>query len=205
MFGFDLGLRRALVSAAALAGLSFAQAHAQSREIALRSSDGAIDFAGEFIELDGGYYVVRTTLGNLRVDSARVDCEGAACPPVKPANADIRFAGSNAFGFGVMPALLQGYATFLDTDASVERNDTQTDILSDFIAVGSFGDEIGTYLVSSTVSGDAFEALLRQSADFGMSSRRIETSAARALQLAGSTVRTTRTPSTSCQLDISSV
>jgi phosphate transport system substrate-binding protein len=180
-----LGLRHSLMTVATLAALGLAPATALSGEIALRSPDGAIDFEGEFLEFDDGYYVVRTALGDLRVSTARVDCEGAACPHVKPADADIRFAGSNAFGFGMMPALLQGYAAFLDSDASVVKNDTKTDTLADFVAVGGFGDEIGTYLVSSTVSGDAFDALLNRTAHFGMSSRRINPSEARALRDVG--------------------
>lgn len=176
---------RPLLTAALLAGTSLAATPTLSGEVALKSADGAVDFAGEFIALDAGHYVVRTTLGDLRVSTEQVDCLGADCPDVKASDADIRFAGSNAFGYGMMPALLQGYAEFLDTDASVELNDSQSDTLADFVAVGGFGDEVGSYLVSSTVSGDAFNALLTRDAHFGMSSRRINQSEARALARAG--------------------
>ena len=82
----------------------------------------------------------------------------------------------------MMPLLISGYASHLNAEASVVSTSTEGQILANFIGDGGFGDEIGSYLVTSTSSGDAFKTLLDGSAQVGMSSRRIRPAEARSLR-----------------------
>lgn len=180
-----LGMRRVVLAAIFLGGACVFPKSALTEEIALRSADGLIDFSGQFVALDDDHYIVRTALGELRVRADRVDCLESACPIIGGSNADVRFAGSNALGLGLMPLLLEGYASFLDANASFSDTRIASETLADLVAADGYGDGIGSYLVSSTVSGDAFEALLTERAHFGMTSRRITPTEARALRDAG--------------------
>lgn len=63
--------------------LSSGSALAQSNQVNLISPDGSVDIVGEFVEFSNDTYVVRTLLGDLRLSSSRVRCEGDACPAVE--------------------------------------------------------------------------------------------------------------------------
>ncbi|MFQ6549517.1 substrate-binding domain-containing protein [Aestuariibius sp. 2305UL40-4] len=154
-------------------------------EVALKSADGTVNLVGEFIEFADDNYVIRTALGDLRISAARVRCEGAACPDFETEEADVRIAGSDTVGLGMMPLLLSGYASHLEAEASVKATSTEGEILANFVSDGGFGDEMGSFLVNSTTSGDAFRALIDQTAQVGMASRRIRPQEARALRDAG--------------------
>lgn len=151
-------------------------------EVTLKSADGTVNLVGEFIEFVDDNYVIRTGLGDLRISASRVRCEGAACPTFDTASADVQIAGSDTVGLGIMPLLISGYAAFLDAEASIVTTDKQGEILANFIGDGGFGDEMGSYLVTSTASGDAFKTLLDGSAQIGMASRRIKPEEARSLR-----------------------
>ena len=173
-----------LAAATAVAAL-LAPCAATAGPIALTSPDGIISLSGEFVAVEDGHFVVETGLGQLRVASDRVACEGSACPMLDPADADVRLIGSQAIALGLMPLLLDGYAAHLD--AAVTLNDTGIDgrITGDLVAAGGFGDAIGRFLVEPTNSLDAFAALGDGRADLAMSSRRILPDEARALRNGG--------------------
>lgn len=154
-------------------------------EVALKSSDGTVNLVGEFVDFVDDNYVIRTALGDLRISAARVRCEGAACPTFDTAEADVVFAGSDTVGLGMMPLLISGYASYKDAEASVKATENEGEILANLVGDGGFGDDIGSYLVTSTTSGDAFKALVAKSAQLGMASRRIKPQEARDLKAAG--------------------
>ena len=79
---------------------------AQSNEVALKSADGTVNLTGEFIEFKDDSYVIRTALGDLRISASRVRCEGAACPTFETATADVKLAGSDTVGLGLLPLLM---------------------------------------------------------------------------------------------------
>lgn len=166
-----------LIAAAALSC-----AGAMASDVKLTSPDGIIDFSGDFIELLDDHYVVDTTLGRLRVAIDQVDCNGDACPLLRPEDADVRFAGSQGFALGMMPLLLEGYAAHLDAEANIRPTELQGQLLADFVAGDGYGDEIGRFFVEATSSQDAFDALREGRADLGMSSRRIRPAEARGLR-----------------------
>lgn len=154
-------------------------------EVALKSADGTVNLSGEFVEFKDDSYVIRTALGDLRISASRVRCEGEACPTFDTTSADVKFAGSDTVGLGLMPLLLTGYASFLNAEAALTNTETEGEVLASFVGDEGFGDEIGSYLVTSTGSSDAFTNLLENEAQIGMSSRRIRPAEARALRDAG--------------------
>jgi phosphate transport system substrate-binding protein len=156
-----------------------------ANEVALKSADGTVNLVGEFVDFKDDHYIIRTALGDLRISAARVRCEGDACPTFETATADIVIAGSDTVGLGLMPLMLSGYASHLDAEASIKATEQEGQIIANFVGDGGFGDEMGSYLVTSTTSGDAFKTLQGKTAQIGMASRRIKPAEARALKEAG--------------------
>lgn len=167
-------------SAAAFAVLMSSTA-AFADEVTLKSADGTVNLVGEFVDFKDDNYIIRTSLGDLRISASRVRCEGAACPTFDDVVAGVTISGSDTIGLGMMPLLMTGFAATLDADAEL-TNTGEGETLATLIADGGFGDEIGSYLVSATTDTDAFSSLLSGSANVGMSSRRITKEEARALR-----------------------
>ena len=153
--------------------------------VVLKSADGSINIEGDLVDFNDEFYVLRTTLGDLRVGVERVRCEGEGCPVVETVDADVKIAGSDTVGLGLMPLLMEGYASYLDAEASVIPTQTEGEVVASFVADGGFGDDLASYRVTSTSSGDAFTNLLEGNSHLGMSSRRITPAEARELKAAG--------------------
>ncbi|NJM83101.1 MAG: OmpA family protein [Tabrizicola sp.] len=170
------------VRAAGLAAIMLLPFGASAGEVALKSADGTVNLVGEFVEFKDDNYVIRTALGDLRIAASRVRCEGADCPVFETASANVTIAGSDTVGLGLMPLLMSGYGGFLNAEVSVTNTQVENQILASFIGDGGFGDDLGSILVTSTGSGDAFKTLLDGSASIGMASRRITPEEARALR-----------------------
>lgn len=171
--------------AAVIFGAGLIPTHVLSENVTLKSSDGTVNIVGEFVDFTDDHYVVRTGLGDLRIAASRVRCEGAACPVFETSTADVVISGSDTLGQGLMPLLMSGYASSLDAEASVISTDQAGEILANFVGDGGFGDELGSYLVTSTSSNAAFDALLAGEAEIGMSARRILPAEARKLKADG--------------------
>lgn len=177
-----LNIRKSAAVALVTFGAGMVPMSVLADEVTLKSADGTVNLVGEFIEFADDNYVIRTGLGDLRIAASRVRCEGAACPTFETASADVQIAGSDTVGLGMMPLLLSGYASYLDAEASVVATEKEGEILANLVGDGGFGDEMGSYLVTSTSSGDAFKTLLDGSAQIGMASRRIRPAEARELR-----------------------
>lgn len=175
---------KATVAALGLALAVTGTAHAQS--VTLKANDGSVSVEGELVEFADGFYQIRTDLGLLRLSAERVTCEGEGCPKIEQVVADLTFTGSNALGQGVMPLLLAGYASELNAEADVRNGPRAGTAIAELVGDGGFGAILGTYLIESTNSDDAFDALLENRAQVGMSARRITPVEARALRAAGS-------------------
>lgn len=182
---FTKPIARKALCAIVIAGASLLPFNAMADEVTLKSSDGTVNLVGEFVDFQDDHYIIRTGLGDLRIAASRVRCEGEACPVFETTSADVRFAGSETVGLGVMPLLLSGYASYLDAEASIVATENEGEILADMIGDGGFGEELDSYLVTSTSSGTAFQSLLDGSADIGMSARRIQPQEARDLKASG--------------------
>lgn len=184
----DLKIRnkqRSTLAALTLSTALLAPAALLAQEVTLKSADGTVNLVGDFIEFTDNNYVIRTGLGDLRISAARVRCEGAACPDFGTTEADVAIGGSDVIGDGVMPLLLSGYAANLGAEATVTTTGQAGQILAELVGEEGFGDPIGSYLVSSTTSNDAFRALLDNSIKVAMSDRRILPPEARSLRDAG--------------------
>lgn len=155
---------------------------AQSSEVTLKSADGTVNLVGEFVAFTDNNYIIRTGLGDLRISASRVRCEGAACPQFGDTTADVMIAGSDTVGDGVMPLLLSGYAAFLGAEVTQTATGNGNAFLAEMISDEGFGDPMGSYLVTSSGSNEAFQGLLDESAHIGMSARRILPPEARALR-----------------------
>lgn len=158
---------------------------ANAGEVTLKSSDGTVNITGEFLEFKDDNYVVRTPLGDLRISASRVRCEGNDCPTFDVTESTIHFTGSDTVGLGIMPLLLSGYAAELNAEISIANTQTKDEIMADFVGDEGYGDEIGSYLVSSKSTGTGFKTLLDDSGIVAMASRRIKPKEARSLRAAG--------------------
>ena len=174
-----------LVSSFALSAALITPAATMAGEVTLKSADGTVNLVGEFIEFTDNNYVIRTGLGDLRISASRVSCAGADCPDFGSTDADITIAGSDAIGTGVMPLLMSGYGAYLGAEATQTATGVDGQFVTEMVGDEGFGDPMGSYLISSTSSGDAFNALLDRSAQVGMSARRITPDEARALRADG--------------------
>jgi len=172
------------VAGIALASAFLVPSASLAQDVTLVSTDGTINVTGEFVAFENDTYVLRTALGDLRIASSSVICEGAACPTFDTVTADVSIIGSEAIGVGMMPLLMTGFAASLDADAEI-TNTSADETIATLISDGGFGDEIGSYQVSAVSDNAAFQALLDQSAMIGMSSRRITQDEARALRADG--------------------
>ncbi|MEM9247705.1 MAG: phosphate ABC transporter substrate-binding/OmpA family protein [Pseudomonadota bacterium] len=168
-----------------VAALGLGAGAAMANEVTLKSADGTVNLTGDFIEFVDDNYVIATPLGELRISAQRVRCEGAACPTFETATADVTIAGSDTVGEALMPLLMSGFAGDLDAEASILATSNPTDVIASFVGDAGFGDDLGSFLVRSTVSSDAFTSLLDGSAEVGMAARRITPPEARALRDAG--------------------
>lgn len=175
----SLGRVCTLLGATALAGTASAD------QVNLRSTDGTINLVGDLISFNEEYYLLQTELGDLRVSAEKVRCEGEGCPVFKEILPDVVIGGADTLTEGLMPLLLAGYATNADAEATTEKTQEQNAFAATLIGEGGFGDKIGTYLVQSASSDDAFTGLLENEIQVGMSSRRILPDEARALRAAG--------------------
>ncbi len=175
---------RAIVAAkvTALALALGASGAATAQEVTLKANDGSASIRGVLIEYADGFYRIETELGVLRLAGSRMVCEGDACPDLGTVDADLVFAGSNTIGQGIMPLLMAGWAYSMDAEADVQNGPLEGSTVANLVADAGFGDPIGTYMIQSSTSDDAFTALLDGRADVGMSARRIRPSEARALR-----------------------
>ena len=173
------------VRAAVIFGAGMLPTNVLADEVTLKSADGTVNIVGDFVDFADDHYVIRTGLGDLRIAASRVRCEGDACPVFETASADVTIAGSDTVGLGLMPLMMSGFASSLDAEASVIATEKEGEILANFVGDGGFGDELGSYLVTSTSSGDAFKTLLAGTAEIGMASRRIKPQEARELKADG--------------------
>jgi len=67
----------------ALASTAFCSV-AMAEPVVLVSNDGYTRLSGDLVRLDKKFYVVKTSVGQVRIPIADVSCEGAGCPDLTP-------------------------------------------------------------------------------------------------------------------------
>ncbi len=149
--------------------------------VRLFSVDSNLDIQGKLIDFDGEKYVIRTSLGDLNVAADLVKCEGADCP-TNTTNETVVLRGSSTIGETLIPLLVEGFAIEKNAAVDLKPKSSGNEIIASISSNAGFGDEIGSYLVHSSATVDAFTALQYQTAQIGMASRRINRDEARALR-----------------------
>lgn len=177
--------RKTLLSGLALLGAIALPTLSWGAEVTLKSADGTVNLVGEFVDFKDDSYIIRTKLGDLRISASRVRCEGEACPQVGSATADVKITGSGTIGLGMMPLLMTGFASSMEAEAEITNTANNGESIAKLVADSGFGDDIGSFLVRSTSSDEAFQALLKNESQIAMSARRILPDEARELRAAG--------------------
>jgi phosphate transport system substrate-binding protein len=168
-----------------LLGTCLAPVAAVADNVTLTSQDRSVSISGELIGVVDNLYVVQTRLGEIRLSTERVSCEGPGCPTVEVADADITLAGAETVAVGLLPLLLEGYSASLDADPTTIINPQNDAFVTTLVGENGFGDELGVFEIKAATSGDGFSALLDQTADVALTDRRITPEEARALRDAG--------------------
>ena len=74
-------LTQAAVAVATVSSLAIFSAGTVAAEpVSLIAHDNFSKVSGELLAYEDGIYLIRTTLGDLRVKASNVDCEGSGCP-----------------------------------------------------------------------------------------------------------------------------
>lgn len=176
---------KGLLFALAAAGVALPMSPAFAETVTFTSDDGGTVVTGEFVSFADNYYVVRTALGELRISAEDMSCEGTPCVTETADETRLHVVGSDTIGLGVMPLLMQAYGTNLGAQGTVADTDVAGQYTVEYIGESGFGDRLGTDLVTTNSTTQAFDALLDGSADIGMASRRITPDEARALRGSG--------------------
>ncbi len=165
----------------ALLGLTALPALAQT--ITLRSLRSDTEFTGKLLNFTDGTYVIETGFGVMRASVDTVTCISGPCPGGQsPATTgQIRIAGSDSLGFGLIPKLLSAYA-------SQQGGETVFQIGPEHITAkvtGASGTTPTHFEIRPTIASDAFRGLLDGSAEIGASTRPISQAETRALAAIG--------------------
>ncbi|WP_189411525.1 phosphate ABC transporter substrate-binding/OmpA family protein [Neogemmobacter tilapiae] len=144
-----------------------------AQDITLTSLDGSVRLTGELISVSEDNYVLRGEFGEVQVPTAKMRCEGAACPPMTAAAKTLAIAGSDTIGEELMPLLLSGLAEAQGAAARKTMLDETTAGFS-ILADGGKGDEIYAATVQFKGSSTGFAGLLEETAEIGMSSRPVK-------------------------------
>ena len=79
--------RAAIFTFCVVSAITFSSA-ARAEPVVLISNDGYTRIEGDLLRLDKNFYVIATSVGQIRIPMADVRCEGAGCPEPSPASAD---------------------------------------------------------------------------------------------------------------------
>jgi len=79
-------MRRAVfLMLCALSSTFLSSAQAAAEPVVLTSNDGYTSFKGDLIGIDNSFYILNTSVGEVKIPQAGVTCTGAGCPAPTPA------------------------------------------------------------------------------------------------------------------------
>jgi phosphate transport system substrate-binding protein len=140
-------LHRTVCGSVALTCALLAAASVGAETVTLRALDGQFVLTGKIAQTSDGVYVIRGSLGELRIDAGRVTCEGSACPSgeiaaattpelteeptvlaaaadvdpvVDNAPAEVPAVAAKATAPDLAASLLAGFASSVDATAAVD-------------------------------------------------------------------------------------
>ena len=177
-------LRMATIAKAALAALLIAAPAANAEQVKLTSIDTGFVLTGELLEYTDGNFVIRSSIGQLTIDSRQVRCEGDGCPGAGPVfSSSIGVFGSNMIGSALMPGLIEAYSETQNSIVERQIGADATQVVMRLLA--DDGSEITAIELRSDSSANAFPGLISGAAAIGMSSRPVTDREVAALQQAG--------------------
>ena len=111
--------------------------------VVLISKDGYTSFEGDLVSLEGDFYIIKTSVGQVRVPASEVTCEGAGCPAggagaANPNMETLALAQNVPFEVATLIAHAQGAA------ASAEVSYTERDAKDVIITMARAGNPPAT-------------------------------------------------------------
>lgn len=177
----------AFATAAALSfvsALSVTTTSAKAEQVKLTSIDTGFVLTGDLLEFKGGNYVIRSSIGQLTIDSRQVECEGAGCPDAGPVfSSSVGVFGSNMIGSSLMPGLIEAYSETQNSVVERQIGADATQVVMRLLA--DDGSEVAAINLRSDSSANAFPGLISGEAAIGMSSRPVTETEVAALAQAG--------------------
>jgi len=133
---------------------------ALAADITLRSSDGAFSLSGKLVEFDGDTYILKSALGQMRIDAGSVVCDGIECPDLTVYSKDFLVAGTYVVGQTLFPALLEEFA---ESEGLQSVNDGAVSI--------ALQDNAGEVAAQLTLTSEGFAAVADGTALLSITSR----------------------------------
>ncbi|QXT40081.1 substrate-binding domain-containing protein [Gymnodinialimonas ceratoperidinii] len=153
-----IGAVLAIALFSCLSGPAFAQ------DVELRSLDGSVELEGNLISYDGAFYRLDTVYGPLTVSAEGVSCAGPGCPNLATFVAEARVAGAATVAEGLLPALLEAFASSRGMSMGVEEGPA-------YVLRRSDGSPAARFAVTPGTTDDGFLSLLNGEADIALALR----------------------------------
>ena len=83
---------------------------AQTGDVTLTSKQGSMVIQGAVLDYDGRYISLDSAAGPVVFDSTLFDCQGSACPTLRPVEEKITLAAPQGLASVAMPALIENFA-----------------------------------------------------------------------------------------------
>ncbi|MEM7723311.1 MAG: substrate-binding domain-containing protein [Pseudomonadota bacterium] len=141
---------------------------ALAQDVRLLSLDGTIELEGDLLSYDGAFYRVDTIYGPLTVDAEGVSCAGPGCPDLTTFVAEARLTGAATVATGLIPALLDGFATSRGLTLSTT---TLPNGALRFDMVRQNGSTAARFTVTPDTTDNGFLALLNGDTDMALALR----------------------------------
>ena len=77
--------RAAFLVLCALGSVCLGSAPASADPVVLTSKDGFTSFEGDLLRVDNEFYVLNTSVGQVKIPQSSVTCQGPGCPAATPA------------------------------------------------------------------------------------------------------------------------
>lgn len=81
-----------------------------ARRVVLKAKDEGTEIRGQLVAFDGKAYVIRTFLGEFRINSSLVQCEGPGCPTIEELSPRFAVYSANAETRALLAEMWRGYA-----------------------------------------------------------------------------------------------
>ena len=139
-------------------------------EVVLTSKDGESSLRGDISAFENGIYTIETSIGAILVDAALVDCTGLECPDYQPLDQMVRIAGPEALMAGLVPPLIDAYASAAEARAVATGSASGG---GQAVELTDGPDKLVTFETRPSATDAAFAALLAGEVEIVLSDRRV--------------------------------